>query len=95
VYCVHTDKKENKIFLIYKEIQSRAVAKSYVYEKGWGGGGVQSILKEETFVFFCFFDVPCIVFIAWSRRSSYHFYSEESRHTNSLFRLLIKRVVSL
>ncbi len=27
---VHTDKKENKIFLIYKEIQSGAVAKSYV-----------------------------------------------------------------
>jgi hypothetical protein len=27
---VHTDKKENKIFLIYKEIQSVAVAKSYM-----------------------------------------------------------------
>ncbi len=26
----HTDKKENKIFLIYKEIQSGAVAKSYM-----------------------------------------------------------------
>ncbi len=26
---MHTDKKENKIFLIYKEIQSGAVAKSY------------------------------------------------------------------
>jgi hypothetical protein len=26
----HTDKKENKIFLIYKEIQSGAVAKSYL-----------------------------------------------------------------
>ncbi len=26
----HTDKKENQIFLIYKEIQSGAVAKSYV-----------------------------------------------------------------
>jgi hypothetical protein len=26
----YTDKKENKIFLIYKEIQSGAVAKSYV-----------------------------------------------------------------
>jgi hypothetical protein len=25
----HTDKKENKIFLIYREIQSEAVAKSY------------------------------------------------------------------
>jgi hypothetical protein len=30
----HTDKKENKIFLIYKEIQSGAVAKSTVYEEG-------------------------------------------------------------
>ncbi len=26
----HADKKENKIFLIYKEIQSGAVAKSYL-----------------------------------------------------------------
>jgi hypothetical protein len=26
----HTDKKENKIFLIYKEIQMGAVAKSYM-----------------------------------------------------------------
>ncbi len=26
----HTDKKENKIFLIYKEIQNGAVAKSYM-----------------------------------------------------------------
>jgi hypothetical protein len=27
---VYTDKKENKIFLIYKEIQKGAVAKSYM-----------------------------------------------------------------
>jgi hypothetical protein len=26
----HTDEKENKIFLIYKEIQNGAVAKSYM-----------------------------------------------------------------
>jgi hypothetical protein len=26
----YTDKKENQIFLIYKEIQSGAVAKSYI-----------------------------------------------------------------
>jgi hypothetical protein len=26
----HTDKKEKKIFLIYREIQSGAVAKSYI-----------------------------------------------------------------
>jgi hypothetical protein len=34
VYCVYvtayTDKKENKMFLIYKEIQKRSVAKSYI-----------------------------------------------------------------
>jgi hypothetical protein len=29
-YFTRTDKKENKIFLIYKEIQSGAVAKSYM-----------------------------------------------------------------
>jgi hypothetical protein len=28
--CKNTDKKENKIVLIYKEIQNGAVAKSYV-----------------------------------------------------------------
>jgi hypothetical protein len=28
--CFCTDKKENKIFLIYKEIQKGAVAKSYM-----------------------------------------------------------------
>jgi hypothetical protein len=27
---IYTDKKENKIVLVYKEIQSGAVAKSYV-----------------------------------------------------------------
>jgi hypothetical protein len=27
---VHTDKKENQIFIIYREIQSGAVAKSYM-----------------------------------------------------------------
>jgi hypothetical protein len=27
---IYTDKKENKIFLIYKEIQKGAVAKSYM-----------------------------------------------------------------
>jgi hypothetical protein len=27
---LYTDKKENKIFLIYKEIQMESVAKSYV-----------------------------------------------------------------
>jgi hypothetical protein len=29
-----TDKKENKIFLIYKEIQMGSGAKSYMYEEG-------------------------------------------------------------
>jgi hypothetical protein len=30
----HTDKKEKKIFLIYKEIQMGAIAKSYVCGEG-------------------------------------------------------------
>jgi hypothetical protein len=29
-HSVYTDKKENQIFLIYKEIQSEAVAKSHM-----------------------------------------------------------------
>jgi hypothetical protein len=28
--CIYTDKKENQLFLMYKEIQSGAVAKSYM-----------------------------------------------------------------
>jgi hypothetical protein len=31
----YTDKKEKKIFLIYKEIQMGAVAKSHLYGKGF------------------------------------------------------------
>ncbi len=30
--CLCTDKKENQIFLIFKEIQSGAVAKSYMWK---------------------------------------------------------------
>jgi hypothetical protein len=30
IFVCYTDKKENQIFLIYKEIQSGAVAKSYM-----------------------------------------------------------------
>jgi hypothetical protein len=33
-FSSYTDKKENQIFLIYKEIRSGAVAKSYIYEEG-------------------------------------------------------------
>jgi hypothetical protein len=33
-YKLYSDKNENKIFLIYKEIQSGAVAKSYM-KKGF------------------------------------------------------------
>ncbi len=32
--CVHTEKKENQVFLIYKKIQTGAVAKSYM-QKGF------------------------------------------------------------
>jgi hypothetical protein len=39
-----TDKKENQIFLIYKELQSGAVANSYIYEEGlpniWGNAQI-------------------------------------------------------
>ncbi len=30
LFELHTDKKENEFFLIYKEIQMRSVAKSYM-----------------------------------------------------------------
>jgi hypothetical protein len=33
-YTSYTDKKENQIFLIYKEIRSGTVAKSYINEEG-------------------------------------------------------------
>ncbi len=41
----YTDKKEKKIFLIYKEIQNGAFAKSYM-RKG-------SLIYEETFSHIC------------------------------------------
>jgi hypothetical protein len=31
-FKIHTDKKENQIFLIYEEIKSGAVAKSYMWK---------------------------------------------------------------
>ncbi len=34
VYILYTDKKENKTFLIYKEIQIGSGAKSYMNEEG-------------------------------------------------------------
>jgi hypothetical protein len=55
----HTDKKENQIFLIYEEIQSGTVAKSYkrkgflIYEEmPVYGEAVNHILKEENLIFF-------------------------------------------
>jgi hypothetical protein len=39
----HTDKKENKIFLIYKEIQNGAVSKSYMRK----GFQICTIAKAE------------------------------------------------
>jgi hypothetical protein len=33
-YLNYTDRKGHKIFLIYKEIPKRSVAKSYIYEEG-------------------------------------------------------------
>jgi hypothetical protein len=30
LFCLYTDKKENQTFLMYREIQSGAVAKSYM-----------------------------------------------------------------
>jgi hypothetical protein len=44
----HTDKKENLIFLIYKEIQSGAVAKSYM-RKGF-------LIYEGMFKYFPIYD---------------------------------------
>jgi hypothetical protein len=49
---VYTDKKENQIFLIYKEIESGAVAKSYmrkgflIYEKKKKNAQIFPIYKE-------------------------------------------------
>ncbi len=42
---MYTDKKENEIFLMYKEILIRSVAKSYM-RKGF-------LLYEEYIFFFC------------------------------------------
>jgi hypothetical protein len=47
-YTVYTDKKENQIFLIYKEIPSGAVAKSYM-RKGF-------LIYEEMRKYFPIYD---------------------------------------
>jgi hypothetical protein len=46
--CEYTDKKVNQIFLIYKEIQSGVVAKSYM-RKGF-------LIYEEMDKYFLIFD---------------------------------------
>ncbi len=49
----YTSKKENKIFLMYKEIQKRSVAKSYITdhrvhtEWQWPLSGLHSIMMEK------------------------------------------------
>jgi hypothetical protein len=56
----YTDKNENQIFLIYKEIQSGAVAKSYmrkgflIYEEIGNCSVLNFLIYKENFIlFFC------------------------------------------
>jgi hypothetical protein len=51
----HTDKKENKIFLIYKEIQMGSGAKSYM-KKG-------SLIYEEMRKFFPIYEEAVSIYI--------------------------------
>ncbi len=51
----HTDKKEKKIFLIYKEIQIGAVAKSYM-RKGF-------VIYEEMRKYFPIYEEPLVIHI--------------------------------
>jgi hypothetical protein len=51
---VHTDKKESQIFLIYKEIQSGSVAKSYM-RKGF-------LIYEEMRKYFPIYEEPLIIY---------------------------------
>jgi hypothetical protein len=50
---LYTDKKENQIFLIYREIQSGAVAKSYI-RKGF-------LIYEEMRKYFLIYEEPLYV----------------------------------
>jgi hypothetical protein len=50
----YTDKKENQIFLIYKEIQSGAVAKSYM-RKGF-------LIYEEMRKYFPYLRRPLVIY---------------------------------
>ncbi len=50
----YTDKKENKIFLIHKEIQSGAVAKSYM-RKGF-------LIYEEMQKYFPYMGRPLVIY---------------------------------
>jgi hypothetical protein len=49
----YTDKKEKKIFLIYKEIQNRAVAKSYM-RKGF-------LIYEERSKYLTIYERPLVM----------------------------------
>jgi hypothetical protein len=50
----YTDKKENKIFLIYKQIQTESGAKSYTYEEVlpniWGNAQIFTIYEEALII---------------------------------------------
>jgi hypothetical protein len=53
--CIrHTDKKETQIFLIYKEIQSGAVAKSYM--------GKGFLIYEEMRQYFPIYEEPLVLY---------------------------------
>ncbi len=78
----HTDKKENQIFLIYKEIQSGAVAKSYmrngfliyeemrkyfpIYEEAVSDF---ALLHSETLIFF-FISATKFIWTSWAQLCS-------------------------
>jgi hypothetical protein len=57
----YTDKKENQIFLIYKEIQSGAVAKSYM-RKGFRKCVNISPYMRRTLVIYDFATAPFWIF---------------------------------
>jgi hypothetical protein len=52
--CSHTDKKENQFFPIYKEIQSEAIANSYM-RKGFQ-------IYEEMLIYFPIYKEPLVIY---------------------------------
>ncbi len=70
-----TDKKENKILLIYKEIQSGAVAKSYMKKGFLSYEGMRKYFPRRPLVIYDFATAPFWIFLIYEENLIFFFIS--------------------